>query len=223
MAGWAAIASSTGRLNARLLPLAVPVVTTTCSPRRAASHVSAWCRQSAVTPRATSADARRGSRSSGNGSARPSRAGSTVRWASSSASRMPAHGAVAVAMPPIEAGPGSAQLAAVRSGAARAAARKSQRTSAARSERDRARSAACPSLDGRRPCHPRTRRREGRPPTRSRARCAIVEARASRSAAARRPKPAITSQARRRGRCASVSRSTQSRFAAIDAHSSTAC
>ena len=64
-------------LRATDFPDAVPVVTTTFSPRRAASHASAWWRYSAVTPVATSAEATRGSRSSGNGSSFGSRAGST--------------------------------------------------------------------------------------------------------------------------------------------------
>ena len=39
----AASASSTGRLNASVLPLAVPVVTIDVLAARAASHASAWC------------------------------------------------------------------------------------------------------------------------------------------------------------------------------------
>ena len=52
--------SMIGRRNESVLPLAVPVVTTTLSPRRAASNASAWCEYSWAMPRAASAACRAG-------------------------------------------------------------------------------------------------------------------------------------------------------------------
>ena len=74
-----ASASSTGRLNASVLPLAVPVATTTCSPRATASQAVRWCVNSSSIPRAASASRTRGWSSSGSGAVRAARAGSVVR------------------------------------------------------------------------------------------------------------------------------------------------
>ena len=65
--------SSTGRLKASDLPLAVPVVTIVW-PRVAASSASAWCDQSASIPAALERLAQRGvERPSGSGVATPGR------------------------------------------------------------------------------------------------------------------------------------------------------
>src|SRR5512134_3269885 len=90
----AASVSSTGRLKASDLPLAVPVVTIV-SPARASSRASAWCDHSSSIPAASSAARRAGSRPSGTGVATPGRASSRVvatTWSSSAVCRSASQG-----------------------------------------------------------------------------------------------------------------------------------
>ena len=80
--------SSTGRLKASDLPLAVPVVTIVC-PRRLSSNTSAWCDQSASMPAAPSASATAGCSSAGSPVGTPRRGSSretATTWSSSAVS-----------------------------------------------------------------------------------------------------------------------------------------